>query len=438
MIFLCFTLLVLLIFAYFLNEREVVAPGVIFTASFFIASIFALLNVKKWSLILDYHTFLVIILGVLEFVAISSIISLLKLKDSKILSCSNTNNKEILYTKKKSWFLYIIIIVELFNIWMMIKYIKEASGISNLSMAMNYLREQSFLENSAVKKMPWLTAFGSTFNMSVGLFFEYILAKSFFNKRLFSWPIAIIAILGILTPFLNSSRGVSIFLIIALLIDIYFASREHNIDNSHRNGKYIIIVLIIGIVVLSLLQWSASLLGRNVDNFTPFDYISNYIGAQIKNLDIFIRTTSFPVKEDIFGKQTFYSILPTLSKILGLNINTYQLDLPFQVVNGNSLGNVYTTFYPWLYDFGYTGVIVLTAVMAIISQLIFNVAKVEKNADISVAQIIYSYVGSFIALSFFSNKFFENMNTSFIYTILICYLLKLFFIKKYKFLNRFF
>ena len=236
MIFLCFTLLVLSIFAYFLNEREVVAPGVIFTASFFIASIFALLNVKKWSLILDYHTFLVIILGVLEFVAISSIISLLKLKDSQILSCSNTNNKEILYTKKKSWFLYIIIIVEIFNIWMMIKYIKEASGISNLSMAMNYLREQSFLENSAVKKMPWLTAFGSTFNMSVGLFFEYILAKSFFNNRLFSWPIAIIAILGILTPFLNSSRGGSIFLIIALLIDIYFASREHNIDNSHRNG----------------------------------------------------------------------------------------------------------------------------------------------------------------------------------------------------------
>ncbi len=435
MIFLCFILLVLLIFAYFINKKELVAPGVIFASSFFIASLFALANVKKWSLDLDYRTFLVIVLGVLEFISISGVINLLQPINYKISRSNDIIEDDVLVVNKKRTFIYILIFIELFNIWMMIKYIKSASGLSNLSMALNYLREESFLENSSVTKMPWLTAFGSNFNMSVGLFFEYILAQSFFNKKIFSWPIVIVTALGILTPFLNSSRGVSIFLIISFLIDIYFASVKYKVNTRHSNWKYIIVVIIIGIIVLSLLQWSASLLGRNVENFTPFDYVSNYIGAQIKNLDIFIRTIDFPVKEDIFGKQTFYATLPTLSKILGLNIGAYKLDLPFQVINGNSLGNVYTTFYPWLYDFGYIGVVILTGVMAIISQLIFNIARIKRKVSLSLSQIIYSYIGSFIALSFFSNKFFESINTNFIYTVLICYLLKVLYVNKYKFLT---
>lgn len=434
MIFLCFILLVLLIVAYFINNKELIAPGVIFAGSFFIASIFALLNVKKWSLNLDYRTFLVIALGVLEFILVSGVIGLLQPRNYKISDVDDIIEDKKIIQNKKSLFIYILIFIELFNIWMMIKYIRSASGISDLSMAMNYLREESFLEGSSVEKMPWLTAFGSNFNMSVGLFFEYILSKSFFNKKIFSWPILIVTLLGVLTPFLNSSRGVSIFLIISFLIDIYFSSLKYKRNDEHSDWKYVMVVLIIGVMVLSLLQWSASMLGRDVENFTPFDYVSNYIGAQIKNLDIFIQTIDFPVKEDVFGKQTFYSILPTFSKLFGLNIAPYKLDLPFQVINGNSLGNVYTTFYPWLYDFGYTGVVILTGLMAVISQLIFNIARTKKNINLSLSQIIYSYIGSFIALSFFSNKFFESVNTNFIYTVLICYLLKLIYIKKYKFL----
>ena len=210
MIFLCFILLVLLIFAYFINKKELVAPGVIFASSFFIASLFALANVKKWSLDLDYRTFLVIVLGVLEFISISGVINLLQPINYKISRSNDIIEDDVLVVNKKRTFIYILIFIELFNIWMMIKYIKSASGLSNLSMALNYLREESFLENSSVTKMPWLTAFGSNFNMSVGLFFEYILAQSFFNKKIFSWPIVIVTALGILTPFLNSSRGVSI------------------------------------------------------------------------------------------------------------------------------------------------------------------------------------------------------------------------------------
>ncbi|MBI1696383.1 oligosaccharide repeat unit polymerase, partial [Lactobacillus crispatus] len=90
---------------------------------------------------------------------------------------------------------------------------------------------------------------------------------------------------------------------------------------------------------------------------------------------------------------------------------------------------------PWLYDFGYIGVVILTGVMAIISQLIFNIARIKRKVSLSLSQIIYSYIGSFIALSFFSNKFFESINTNFIYTVLICYLLKVLYVNKYKFLT---
>lgn len=436
MISLCIILFIFLIFAYFLNKREMVAPGVIFASSFLLAAFFALINVKRWSLSLDHRTFLVISLGVLEFILISYAVSLIRIKNQRSTSISSNSSLDdsILYIKKKSPFLYIIIIIEIINVWMLIKYVRNATGMSDLSVAMNYLREQSLLENNSVPRMSWLVSFGSNFNMSVGLFFEYVLSKAFFDKKIFSWQILVITILGVLTPLLNSTRGVSIYLIIAFIIDIYFAGKKYN---DHSNLKYGIIAFFVIIIVLSLLQWSASFLGRDVDNFTPFDYVSNYIGAQIKNLDTFIRTITFPVKEDIFGKQTFYALMPTISKILGLNMEAYKLDLPFQIANGNSLGNVYTTFYPWLYDFGYIGVVVMTAIMAVISQLIFNVAKSKKQESISIFQIIYSYIGSFIGLSFFSNKFFENLNTNFIYTILICYLLKKLFTKRYIFSKSF-
>ena len=56
-------------------------------------------------------------------------------------------------------------------------------------------------------------------------------------------------------------------------------------------------------LVLVLLEWSATIVGRNVDSIKFMDYISTYVGAEIKNLDIFINQKFFPINEEIGGNK---------------------------------------------------------------------------------------------------------------------------------------
>ncbi|KLD60505.1 hypothetical protein WP50_09840 [Lactiplantibacillus plantarum] len=101
------------------------------------------------------------------------------------------------------------------------------------------------------------------------------------------------------------------------------------------------------------------LLGREVGSFSKANYLAIYFGAEIKNLDTFIQAGQFPIRpHGTFGAQTFLEFNRTFGKFFGSNA-TVILDLPFQNINGLSLGNVYTTFYAFLYDFGYRGVLLI-------------------------------------------------------------------------------
>ncbi|WP_353057365.1 oligosaccharide repeat unit polymerase [Lactiplantibacillus pentosus] len=74
------------------------------------------------------------------------------------------------------------------------------------------------------------------------------------------------------------------------------------------------------------------------------------------------------------------------------------------------LGNVYTTFYAFLYDFGYKGVVVLVMLMSLVSQFIFGkVRQFSRQGDISIYALIYGRIAVCLILSFFSDKFYEGI-----------------------------
>ena len=88
----------------------------------------------------------------------------------------------------------------------------------------------------------------------------------------------------------------------------------------------------------------------------------------------------------------------------------YALVLPFQKIGNFSLGNVYTTFYPYIYDFGYVGIPILVTIMAVVSQLFFELAKREKISQVpGIMTLIYGYIFPTIVQVFFSNKFYEDL-----------------------------
>ena len=87
--------------------------------------------------------------------------------------------------------------------------------------------------------------------------------------------------------------------------------------------------------------------------------------------------------------------------------------MPFQSVNGYPLGNVYTTFFSWIYDFGYGGILPFTIIMALVTQLFYRRVRFHVGSPYGVMYVlIYSYMAYALFFSFFGNKFYGEIATS--------------------------
>ena len=424
------SIIILLIIAYFANDKELFSPSVIYCSGFALASFFALLNEKKWGNI-DLITYLVICGGLLEFFIITYIVKFIFNITVRQKSTYNIvfQDKSVISRYK----LILLLLVQIFNLLIIVYYLRKVTGLSNVIEASHYINQSNngWIQNQV--QLPTIVGVLSAFNNACGLFSEYLIAKNTISKsRKNLIFLFLIILMGMITAILVSgARGGVVYNIIAFAFYLYFVYKT-KIKWNNNNGKWLLIIFLGILLMVTLLPWSASLVGRAVtDNTDPIDYISIYIGAEIKNLSLFIQNGFYPVKGAVWGQQTFVGIIGPLSRLFELNIPQYSLDLPFKSINGYSLGNVYTTFYPWLYDFGYSGIFVLTMVMGIISETIYLYAKIQKNNHKHlICILIYGYISSFLFLSFFSNKFYEEVfSKNMLYLVISLFLIELFFKK---------
>ncbi|MCT3408177.1 hypothetical protein DM475_04320 [Lactobacillus helveticus] len=428
MLFLTFSLVLLTYIAYYLNKKSLVSPPILFSGGLTVASIIAWINEKKWNLQLDYRTFFVITLGVLEFIAVAYIIGFLfnTLISESLDKKSKVYIKIPAYVKKR---FKVVLIIQILFVFLGIITIKRITGISNLVSATNYV---NYVQNGFIQghlNFPAYFVILLVFNSSAGMMAGYVFIEDIVVNKKFNWPLFFSVLIGFATPILTGARGDSILFLISLAILSYFIVKEQ-VSWSSTNTKYIVWGSISAFLFIFVFEWSASLVGRNIESINLGDYISTYCGAEIANLNEFIKTRQFPIKGEIFGQQTFVNILPTLSRLFGFEVPEYKLDIPFQILNGHNTGNVATIFYSWLYDFGYMGVFVLSMVASIISEICYKLAN--KNYGFRIIKLVYGYIGALLVLSFFSNRFFENLNINFVYMILFWIVLKIILFRREK------
>lgn len=420
MIFLTLSLVLLTLLAYYLNNRSLVSPSILFCGGMTIASFIAWINQIAWNLELDIRTFLVITLGALEFIIVGYVVNFIFNTIS-----SGTRAKKIApykvipeYVDKR---FTSILFIQLVILFLAVFTIRRATGISNLMTAINYI---NYVQNGFIKgqiNLPGYFGLILLFNSSAGMMAGYVFLENIIVKRKFNLILFFNLLLGLATPLLTGARGDSIVFLIALTILGYFIVKEQHNWNS-ANTKYVVLGIIGAILFVFVFEWSASLVGRNMENSNLGEYISTYMGAEIANLNEFIKNRSFPIKGEIFGQQTFVTILPTLSRVFRFALPDYKLDIPFQILNGHNTGNVATMFYSWLYDFGYMGIGILTIVVSGVGEVCYKFAK--QSNGFGIMKLVYSYIGALIALSFFSNRFFENLNVNFLYMIISWIVLK--------------
>ena len=434
MIFLL-TALIIVVFILVLlfNKKNILEPSTIFAFSFVPLLVMASINYYNYDLNIGTNTFFVILLGVIEFVLICQITKhfIRKTKPhnekKEIKNESKSLEKVIEISNLSKVFLLLFVIVSsLIYLYFVVKAVGGSfNSLGEISAAISKFDSLLKFSNNA-PHMPFIVSNLSFLITGAGYWFIYVVINNLIIEKKIRILDAAIIITILLSTFLSGSRTTSFFMIIAAIVFYLYLSSQHK----KFNKKHIKILAIIICSFILLFAPLAKLLGRDVRT-NYFEYISVYCGAEVKNLDIFLNDEKFEKKNNIWGSQTFYHGIAAVGRKIGSDwYKPYQLDLPFQSINGKSLGNVYTTFYPYIYDFGYIGEAILVAIMAFVSQLIFEKMNMNKKGRVNKWLLLYAIVYTCLLLSFFSNKFYESLiNTAIIKYIIAWFICDWVFIK---------
>lgn len=433
----------LLIVCLLLSKNLILTPQFGFTTCFCVSTFYACFYVKKWNFDMHILTFMTILGGIFLFIVVSFamqyILSHIKIKNFRKEHSKIEEDKVGILKGVDRWklsiFICLQVIVLIWTYRSVLMLGKSGGAGNNLSEAINYYRYTSVFSDKNVG-LPKILSYLREFCVSLEYIWSYLLIHSFVYK--YSKGRILLGInigLGICIDLILGARTGLFVLIVVGFVETYFIYKNKVGWGKKVRFSSIVKVIVLGVCIISSFQVLGNLLGRNsTRNFS--EYIAIYLSAELKNLDIFIRNGKFGT--DFSKGQTLIYVINYLSGRLGIASWSHDLDLPFQYINGSPLGNVYTTFYAFLYDDGFFGLIFFVIIMAIICQFSLRKAKtLAKPRDINIGIVIYSYIYFTIVFSFFSNKFYEMVfNTAFLRMLLYWYLVKWFIMKvKVDFIN---
>ena len=390
---LAITMVVLFIISFYTNNQEIASPPVAFFAPFSLAAIDLIYNVDKWRVELKNNTYLIMLVGSLCFLgavyfARAGKVFLRSGRFEQNRFKSTIEPEELNYIKVgriNCWIFAALQVITFVLCLIAVMRISRRFGISgSLSILISgYKNLKSFTtENISLGR---LNNNLYDFCYASGFIWFYIVANNFaVSKKVDKLPLLNL-ILSIAISLEKGSRGGAVTLLVAGVAMMVIIWQK---KSKRRRLKFrqILLVILIAVIVVGTFQKVGELLGR-VSAADFGGYLSTYLSAPIRNLDYYINNVmgrSFS-RPDVWGKMTFVRMINFLGGFLKIDSWVYELDLPFLRSNGYVCGNVYTTFYAYLYDFGVTGVIVLMILMGLISQVLYQKAtKPSKRMILSI------------------------------------------------------
>lgn len=396
----------MLIFFYIKLEKDIMQPPVIFCAVYVFSIICAILNIDKWNIIFRNNTFLVLVLGGIEFVCICYAIHKLYNRKEKAIeskeTCTKVENSktESKITIKK----YMVVLVCIYDIvilslllYNVLSIASQFGEFSNFTEALTLFKNNtSYNVNAEIPH--YMNLLGKPVIIFAYIFL-YIFLKNIlvqegkWYKKIFKNSYYLIPVFTyICYEFASSNRLTILSLAIGgftmAMIILNQANNWQKIIKLKTIGK-MILVAICGLIMF---YFSASFVGR-VNSKGLVDYITLYCGGSLECFNRFMQDS--PEESDIIGKETFYYLIKNLDSygIIDLE-NPYPIHLEFRYGNGEMIGNVYTAYRRWIYDFGIIGMVILQAIMAIFYQTFYEkIKKLSKQGkDTSFLTILYGYM----------------------------------------------
>lgn len=434
-----------LLINYLLSNRDYMHPSVVFHLVFFVYEVVCLCGTSEYAISLHIKTVVVLLIG---FMAITC---------AHIWSkrCSINNNRfefRLLEIRIPKLYLRTLVFLQLVSIVFFFIYLKRlAEAYGQLyGTTPDTIGEMIKLYDTLTKfwgeiftklAVPIPMAYRITNPICAGA--EYIVLYVMVNNYLLkktkinTWEILIL-ILMCTRIVMNGSRSplLRIFTFVFVLVYIlnYRRGRIRRGDLRFL-GKLILAAAGFGVAMFLVLI----LMGR-MASFTGIgDHLFVYLGAPIVNLDTVIETNSLKLFGPIdisapLGAQTFKNLYNYAGKIFNIEqFRSIKSVGRFMFSNnGKEIGNVFTMFYPILYDFGFVCVFPFSFIIGIFYCKTYKKVLHRSNSNkIDFRLMIYAYLFNDLVMSAFSNRFYATIfDAPFIKFIIVAWILDFFLLQR--------
>lgn len=411
-------LFVCILFIAFVNliisDMDYFNPGVVFNVMF---ALFALL-----CCIVDTITGLEInnVLTVTIIICGSIIFTLVNILSRKMIKRSITDENFTHVTINRFWLIGAIVI-EIVIAFFMYKYINDFAFIYGVGG--KFSEKLSFYDtitkfNSEYKlRMPWYVSIGNLLGRSICYIALYVAIRNYVALKKMDLMYVGIVFIYFIASLMGGRTEALRIITAAIFIWYYFYKRK----NGWRKGSVKIAIRMIVIAIFIVVGFSLmrGILGRTT--YDPIKVVFGYIGAPLKNFDTFLSNPKKSIS-GIWGAMTFAKFINWLGIKLGIHSWVYVSDQPFLYFKEFRMGNVYTTYYNFYYDFGFFGCMVLICIIALYYCCTYRKlkAKCHKGKKIDFQLIIYAYLFNDLIMLPFSSRFYETIvNINFIRVVII-------------------
>ncbi len=425
LILMIISVLIFLWINYYISSRDIFNPCVIFCAIHAISLITCAIFGYDYGVSLHVDTWIAVMLGLFSFTFVNFFFLLLSNKRHRMLPQIATKLK---YIKVDSRLLIVIIAVQLIIFANSLSYVIGVArtyygGGKSIFEYIGLYRSFNIYHADELATLNISRSTMARFGKVIASILCYPLMAIEVNnviagKKLDKLICASIAI-DLVFSFLTGTRSEAFRIVTAIVYFAVILRRKHNGQIGRGNIKSIykvfVLILILGYGFLAI----RSFIGRSQASVAKWYYsIIPYLGGPFMNLDNALQST-LP-SSNIWGQYTFTDIINEF--FIGiLDISSYSMaDInTFNAFNGINTGNVYTTYYPFVIDFGFIGIIPLISILAI-----FYCWTYSKDMDLYTDKLPFGsrfffagYMFNSLIMVIFSNRFYENVLS--MYTIVL-------------------
>ncbi len=384
------------------TRRQILHPSVLACGVFALSTLVMALNGEHWKYEVDAITVIYIIIALSFF---SFGVKIGERMGTKSAYRTKQSLDMHMHYHVGTFFLMVLSALSLAVTYLYFRHQYAASVALGNSMGIPgmilYLRQSAVFDaDNEVLQLSTSLNMGLSFVKALNFVCLYIIIYKLVNKEKDWFKYIVPVICMIANVILTTGRGAFISLLTAIIFNLFIISR--NLDNKQIQGKivkYSIAMFGIFIVMFFLL---GSLTGKDeVLNFN--DTVSIYIGSSILCFDYLLThgwdTPSF------FGFATFRGVYGMIGRFIG--------GVPAQSNHSEMVrfseysSNVYTSFYPYVTDFGLIGSLIVIVFVGMIFGILWKLYL--RSGRMSFITVIYGgLVGCALGMFSIAEKVLSN------------------------------